>query len=62
VRRLWWWLRGYSVCYAEHESGNAFCKRRKHHLGRHATGNRTLRWLVQEDAGEETTVPKVQAA
>ena len=42
--RLWWWLTGALVCYAQHESGIGFCKRRKYHLGRHATGNRAVRW------------------
>jgi hypothetical protein len=53
MSKFWLWLRGYAVCYSEHESGTAFCKRRKHHLGKHATGNKHLRWDNGGAAGSD---------
>lgn len=35
----WRWLSGASVCYAQHFSGVAFCKRRPGHLGPHRTAS-----------------------
>jgi hypothetical protein len=46
----WWWLRGYLVCYEPHPNGTAFCKRRRRHPGRHATGNKRLRWQSRSEA------------
>jgi len=33
------WVMGYTVCYDEHVSGEAFCKRRKGHWGEHRAGS-----------------------
>lgn len=38
ILHLWWWVAGYSVCYATNNDG-AYCKRRPYHLGTHRTGS-----------------------
>ena len=40
LKKIWWWLRNYSVCYANcPHNGRAWCKRRPGHLGDHRTGS-----------------------
>lgn len=39
-RRVWWWLTGASICFANcpHNRG-AWCKRRDGHRGKHRTSS-----------------------
>lgn len=39
IRRAYWWICGYVVCYAAMPGGYGYCKRRSHHLGMHCTGS-----------------------